>query len=1313
MSSVIKKVRKRDGRIVPFDKSRIAEAIFKAAKAVGGKRKDIADKLADGVTRILEKKFAHRIPGIEDIQDIVEKVLIENGHAKTAKAYILYRDNRTRMRKLLKVHKEIRGQTGTTDLSLLVSAPSRYEISPWNKSKITQALMREAKISHSIAEKIARSVEEKILATGLKKLTTSLIREFVDIELLSHGYNGRLKSQQVIGMPIYDLRKLIYSKSQENSNISANNPEAINLSIAENTIKQYMLDEIFSDDVADAHLCGLIHIHDLGYPRVYCSSHSIEYLKKYGLVLDNLGTSSAPAKHARTLTGHLNTYLASMQAYYAGALGIGFLNIFYAPFLQGMSYKEMKQEAQYLLFSGSQNAFSRGGQSLFLDANIHLGVPDYLKNVPAIGPSGKYLDKNYGDFENESQMFAQALMEVWKEGDRDGHPFSFPKCDLHINAESFSDPRQYELFKFACEVASHNGSPYFVFDRGDGATLSQCFTENTKVLIKNSNKYIYENISQIYDLMKGQEEMEGLECWKVSPKGYYRILGINDDGETNLVYIKQMLRRKYKGKICNVKLEDGTEILVTPDHPFFILKNGLLIRKRANELTEKDFVPINKVTKPKLDDAPVTEVDLMEEAWKQKNDKIEAVFDESLHLKTRYISEKYQISKDRIKHWNSGWKGKYRYPAWLLYNEGIYPSNTKLIYQYGHTKFVNMPSKIYLSPQIGRFLGLYLAEGYTNKTSVSFSLSRKEKELANFIARTIRDVFGSNVWFDDSKKWGSRKVVTSSKVLAWFISLFIKGGSARNKELTSFMFNTTEEFRKSFIKGFLEGDGYSRQGSTTVEVTFHLGSPHLSRDIRALLRNLGINSTIRKALIPNPRNRKQILDSYHVRIANTDLKKIGWGLPYKGENPSNSHSLWRLLPAKEMGINWDEVDSILKHQLRRVSRSHLDYFKKYYPQNEWSKKINNGMHFLKVKEVSHIDYDGYVYDFEVDDEKHGFLLPEGIYGSNCCRLRTKVTDPEILRHPESMRFCGFQNVTINLPQCAYRVSRQSGAGKENIINKVFGKVDKAMELAMKAHLEKRKFISKLMSSPSGPLWQIGKSACDGKPYVDLNKATYIIGIIGLNECVQYLTGKQLHEDDEVFKLGMRIISFMYLKTQEFQKKYNLHIALEESPAESAARRLAKVDLREFPQSKEVVKGNIKNDMYYYTNSVHFAANAPINFLDRIIKQSKFHPIIESGAIIHAFIGESKPSAQSIENLVRKTWENTKCAQLTISPEFTICNDCTKMDRGINEKCNYCGSENTYGITRIVGYFSKVNNWNKSKLAELKDRQKAVEYYQFA
>jgi ribonucleoside-triphosphate reductase len=194
---------------------------------------------------------------------------------------------------------------------------------------------------------------------------------------------------------------------------------------------------------------------------------------------------------------------------------------------------------------------------------------------------------------------------------------------------------------------------------------------------------------------------------------------------------------------------------------------------------------------------------------------------------------------------------------------------------------------------------------------------------------------------------------------------------------------------------------------------------------------------------------------------------------------------------------------------------------------------------------------------------------------------------------------------------------------------------------------------------------------------------------------------------------MKIASSMYLKKGELEKTCGLHVSLEESPAESASRRLAKVDLREYKGAREVVKGSIGKDTVYYTNSIHFAADAPKPFTDRIIWQSKFHPIIEAGAIIHAFVGEQKPSAQSIETLVKTTWDNTQCAQLTVSPEFTVCNDCSKMGRGIKDSCYDCGSPNVYGYSRIVGYFSKTDKWNKSKLGELEDRQKAAKSYQFA
>ncbi len=784
--SGINRVIKRDLIAVPFNKTKIADAIFAAARAVGGENRQLAEDIADLVVNLLEKRFdADNPPTIEEIQDMVEKALIETGHAKTAKAYILYRERRAKARDAMRVRKDtLTGGADSTDIHLLVDPGSQAEYFAWDRSRIARALAKEAGLDPVEASSIAKAVEKRVLSSGLTRISTSLIRELTDNELFERGHQKTLEKQAIIGLPKYDIEQLIMSKSKENSNISANNPEAINLAIAETVLKQYALQEVFSPEVADAHREGAVHLHDLGYPtRVYCSSHSIEYLKKYGLQLENLDTSSAPAKHARTLTGHLNTFLASMQAYYAGALGVAYINIMYAPLVEGMSDAEMRQEAQHLIFSSSQNAFSRGGQTLFLDFNIHTGIPGYLKNIPAIGPGGKYLDRTYGDFADTATRFTKAMLDVWAQGDQYGHIFAFPKCDFHINHETFTDPKQYAIYEYACEIAARNGTPYFIFDR-DEVTLSAC-----------------------------------------------------------------------------------------------------------------------------------------------------------------------------------------------------------------------------------------------------------------------------------------------------------------------------------------------------------------------------------------------------------------------------------------------------------------------------------------------------------------------------CRLRTVIEDTYMIRHPESMRFCGFQNVTINLPQCAFKAGRGNYA-------KVFTEIEKSLDICVKAHLQKKKFARALMSGPSMPLWQIGKMAADGRPYVDLDQATYIVGVIGLSECLAYLTGQELHEGSDALRLGMKIISHLYFCIKEMGKRYGMKITIEESPAESAARRLAKIDLKNYPDAAEFMRGSLESDEVYYTNSVHLRPDAADGIVDRIMKQAKFHSLIESGAIIHAFIGETRPSAGAISSLVRKTFEKTKAAQLTISPEFTICRSCHKVGAGISEKCPHCGAVNMPGILRIDESDSTGSAWNRDAIAEL-------------
>ena len=108
---MIEQIIKRDGRTAPFDLDKIANAIFGAAQSVGGQDYEMAHELAEQVEKELEKTVSEKIPTVEQIQDTVETVLIESGHARTAKKYILYRNERTRVRemntRLMKVYEDL------------------------------------------------------------------------------------------------------------------------------------------------------------------------------------------------------------------------------------------------------------------------------------------------------------------------------------------------------------------------------------------------------------------------------------------------------------------------------------------------------------------------------------------------------------------------------------------------------------------------------------------------------------------------------------------------------------------------------------------------------------------------------------------------------------------------------------------------------------------------------------------------------------------------------------------------------------------------------------------------------------------------------------------------------------------------------------------------------------------------------------------------------------------------------------------------------------------------------------------------------
>jgi len=370
-------------------------------------------------------------------------------------------------------HQTFREEFETTDMALFVRT-SDESMHGWERQRIVDALIRETYVDLDTAKDIAREVEELIATSKIKMITAPLVRELVDTKLVERGLEQARRMHTRLGMPLYDVDQLILHPNKENANVP-HGPEATNLTLAERIKKEYALLSVFSQEVADAHMRGDIHLHDLGFvDRPYCSGQSLEYIKRFGLSLPNSIAMAKPAKHPEVLLAHMVKFAAALQSNFAGAIGWDSVNLFFAPYLVGMSDRDLEQLAQMMIFEFSQQAVARGGQAIFTDLNLYWEIPKHFEDVPAIGPGGEMTGKTYSEHMKEAQRFAWALFDVYLNGDGSGRPFFFPKPMVHITEKFFKTPGHMDFLNHICEVASEKGNTYFVFDRGETAKISEC-----------------------------------------------------------------------------------------------------------------------------------------------------------------------------------------------------------------------------------------------------------------------------------------------------------------------------------------------------------------------------------------------------------------------------------------------------------------------------------------------------------------------------------------------------------------------------------------------------------------------------------------------------------------------------------------------------------------------------------------------------------------------------------------------------------------------------------------------------------------------
>ena len=360
-------IRKRDGRVVQFDINKITDAIFKSAKAVGGTSRDTAEKVADSVFDILTIIYKDgRIPTVENVQDLVEKMLIERGHAKVAKAYILYREQHRRIR------------------------DGKY-----------------------------------LLNEGLELIDSYLDRS--------------------------DWRV------NENSNMSYS-LQGLNNHISTSITAKYWLERIYPPEIRECHINGDFHIHDLGLLSAYCVGWDLKDLLLKGFTGVPGKVESKPAKHFRSALGQVVNFFYTLQGESAGAQAFANFDTYLAPFIyyDKLSYNEVKQCLQEFIFN--MNIPTRVGfQTPFTNVTLDLVPPSTVASEYVV-IGGELMDRTYGEFPLEMDIFNSAFAECLLDGDAKNRIFTFPIPTYNISKDFCWNNTNLDKI---WEMTAKYGIPYF------------------------------------------------------------------------------------------------------------------------------------------------------------------------------------------------------------------------------------------------------------------------------------------------------------------------------------------------------------------------------------------------------------------------------------------------------------------------------------------------------------------------------------------------------------------------------------------------------------------------------------------------------------------------------------------------------------------------------------------------------------------------------------------------------------------------------------------------------------------------------------
>lgn len=384
-----------------------------------------------------------------------------------------------------------------------------------------------------------------------------------------------------------------------------------------------------------------------------------------------------------------------------------------------------------------------------------------------------------------------------------------------------------------------------------------------------------------------------------------------------------------------------------------------------------------------------------------------------------------------------------------------------------------------------------------------------------------------------------------------------------------------------------------------------------------------------------------------------------------------------------------------------------------FPIQIWKKK--RGVNYLPEDR----NYDLYQYACKVTARRFfpNFLNLDATYNVND---KWKADDPERYKWEIATMGCRtrvFENrfgdktsvgrgnlsfTTINIVRLA--IESMSIENKEERINAFFAKLDHMLELAAK-QLDERFQFQKTAYAKQFPL--LMTKLWNGCEHLDpcdtiesvINQGTLGIGFIGLAECLKALVGHHHGESAEAQELGVRIVTYMRDRANDFSEKYQHNYSILATPAEGLSGRFTKIDRKEFG----VIEGVTDRD--YYTNSNHVPVYYKCSARHKAEVEAPYHDLTRGGHIFYVEIdGDATHNPQVIMSVV-DMMDQLNMGYGSVNHNRNRCMDCGYENADAHlEVCPKCGSKNIDKLQRITGYLvGTTDRWNKGKLAELNDR----------